>query len=206
MRFRLLGQVEIEVADGSLLSFRRRERCLLAVLLLDPNRVVPVDRLAELLWDGDPPDRAKRAIHSHVSRIRAVLATTGNQPGVALATVGNGYLIDVDPESVDAHRFRTLLAQASQTTDLTDRVNRLRAALDLWRGTALDNAASDWLRHRLCADLEEQRLAATEDLVSASLALRRERDVLPELARLASAHPGRENLIALHLRDRKSVV
>jgi DNA-binding SARP family transcriptional activator/tetratricopeptide (TPR) repeat protein len=200
VRFRLLGPVEVEVAGETLWLPRRRERCLLGVLLLEPNRVIPRDRLAELLWDGDPPERARRTIQSHISRLRALLATAGAQHDTELATVGDGYRMSVDPQTVDAHRFRALVEQAAETTDPDKRIDQLRAALDLWRGPPLDNAASSWLRDRLCADLEERRLTATEDLVSAGLAVRDARDVLPELARLAGAHPGRESLVELHMR------
>jgi DNA-binding SARP family transcriptional activator/tetratricopeptide (TPR) repeat protein len=201
VQFRLLGPVEIE-AGGELRPLpRRRERCLLAVLLLEANRVVPVSQLAELLWDGDPPDRARRMIYGQVSRLRAALATSTGREDVALATVGDGYRIEVDPYAVDAHRFRMLLEDAAACSgDLADRVDRIRAALDLWRGPALGNAASPWLRARVCADLAEQRLAAIEDMLSASLALRREREILPELARIAAEHPDRESLVALHMR------
>src|SRR5690606_32517685 len=77
---------------------------------------------------------------------------------------------------------------------------RIRAALSLWRGQPLENAASNWLRERACGDLIERRLAAVEDLMSAYLALRREREVLPELTRAAEEHPERESLVGLHMR------
>jgi DNA-binding SARP family transcriptional activator/tetratricopeptide (TPR) repeat protein len=200
VQFRVLGPVEIEV-DGELLVLpRRRERCLLAVLLLDLDRVVSANRLAHLLWDGHPPEQARRTVQSHVSRIRALLAAGAAGRGVTLASVGAGYRLTVDPSAVDAHRFRSMLDAAAPIVDPAARVARRRAALDLWRGPALDNAASGWLRDRLCADLEERRLAATEDLMADSLALRREREVLPELAHLSRLHPDRERLVELHMR------
>jgi hypothetical protein len=74
VQFRILGPVEIET-DGGVVSLpRRRERCLLGVLLLEANRVVSVDRLAELLWDDEPPKRVRGAVQGHVSRLRAALA------------------------------------------------------------------------------------------------------------------------------------
>jgi DNA-binding SARP family transcriptional activator len=200
VQFRLLGQVEVEAAGRVVPLPRRRVRALLAVLLLNLNRVVSMDWLAELLWDGDPPERVRRTLYGHVSRLRAALAATGDVNRGVVATIGDSYRIEVDPQAVDAHRFQALLVQAAETADPVLRIDRLRTALDLWRGPALGNAASDWLRHRLCAGLEERRLTAIEDLVAASLALRREREVLPDLAQAAHAHPGRETLIALQIR------
>jgi DNA-binding SARP family transcriptional activator len=200
VRFRLLGPVEIDVAGEVLSLPRRRDRCLLGVLLLSPNRVVPVDRIAELLWDGEPPENARRVIHGAVSRIRARLRTDGQTDRAEVVRVDDGYRLVVDPQAVDAYRFQALLREARGITDAADLVRPLRAALDLWRGPALADAAGDWTRDRLCAELTEQHLTATEDFLAASLALGRARDVLPELARLAGAHPGRESVIALQMR------
>jgi len=198
VQFRLLGRVEIE-ANGELVSLpRRRTRCLLAILLLEVNRIVPVDRLARLLWEDNPPPGARSDIQGHISRLRGLLAT-GRTGAPKLDFAGDGYQLSMEPHAVDVHRFRDLLRRAAATTDLADRVEQLRAGLALWRGQALSNAASDWLRERLCADLEEQRLTAVEDLISACLALGQAREILPMVAMTAAAHPGRESLVALHM-------
>jgi tetratricopeptide (TPR) repeat protein/DNA-binding SARP family transcriptional activator len=201
MRFRVLGPVEVDV-DGRVLILRRRQtRCLLGVLLLDLNRRVATDRLAEQLWDGEPPGQARRIIQDHVWRIRTALAEAGAADQTCeLVTVGDGYQLNAAPESVDAHRFRTLVDSAATIPDPAQRADQLRRALDLWRGPVLDQAASDWLRQRFCTELEERRLAAWEDLASDSLAVRREPAVLPELARMAVAYPGRERLVELYMR------
>lgn len=200
MQFRILGPVEIEVNGNVIAPSRRQERCLLGVLLLEANRVVSVDRLAELLWDGEQPKRVRGAVQGYVSRVRAVLSRTTGDHGVELVYSGGGYKLVVAPEFVDAHRFRTLLAGATRVNDLAERAAQLRAALALWRGRALADAVSGWARDGLCSQLEEQRLVATEEYVLASLSLGQEREVLPELARMVSDNPGREKLIELHMR------
>ncbi|WP_166354869.1 AfsR/SARP family transcriptional regulator [Phytoactinopolyspora limicola] len=198
--FRILGPVEIEAPDGTLILPRRRERCLLAVLLWELNRVVPASRLAELLWDGEPPTSARQTLRSHVSRVRASLSSLPlDESSVELVSVGGGYRMAAEPDLVDAHRFRMLVDRALALDHPFERVNRLRSALDLWRGPAVDNAASDWLRDRLFTDLEEQRLRAIERLTTDGLTMGCE-NVLPELARTVSTYPGHEHLAGLLMR------
>jgi DNA-binding SARP family transcriptional activator len=173
----------------------------LAILLLEQGRAVSAARLADVLWEGAPPDRARRTIHSHVARLRAELAHgDARSHGIDLTTTGGGYRIVLDdPGVVDVHRFRQLRSKASNSVDRSVAVAYLRAALDLWRGSALQGTASDWQREQLCADLEELRLTALEDFLAGSLELRREREVQPELAAAATAHPGRERLAELSM-------
>ncbi len=202
VRFRVLGPVEVHTDDGRVLTLRRRqERCLLAILSLEAGRAVPTDRLCALLWPDGTPQRPLEALRSHVARLRALLGEAGAaEPGVTLASRQRGYLLDVDPDAVDVHRFRRLLDAAARTTDLAERDKLLREALAEWHGPPLDRAATDEVRQRLCADLDELHLRATEESLATGIALGRHRDLLPELARAATAQPVRERFVELHMR------
>jgi DNA-binding SARP family transcriptional activator/tetratricopeptide (TPR) repeat protein len=201
VRFRILGPVVIEAVDGrSVTPARRRERCLLAILLLEAGRVVPVTRLVDLLWDGSATDRARRAMHSHVARVRSVLADCGAaEAGVSLVSGHGGYLLKADADSIDAHRFRSAVGIAARTADPRQRDRILQEALALWRGPLMDNAATDRLRDHVGAELEELRMQAVEESVAVGLELGRYRDLTPELIRLTAAHPGRQRLIELKM-------
>jgi DNA-binding SARP family transcriptional activator/tetratricopeptide (TPR) repeat protein len=198
VQFRVLGPVEIVSGGQPLPLARRQERCLLAILLLAAGRVVSAERLCALLWDDNPPESARRILRIHVTRIRAVLARAG-APTDILEWDRDGYLIRVDPETVDAHRFRRLLDQARTRTNPADRHRTLREALSLWRGPALQDAASDRLRERICVDLDELHLHAIEESLAARLQLGHERDLVPELTRLSDEHPLRERLVELRM-------
>ena len=139
-------------------------------------------------------------MQGHVSRLRAAFADAGVIDAARLHFAGDGYQLVVDPELVDAHQFRTRCASASEIDDPVERMAQLRVALDLWRGPALADAVDGWARERLCAELEEQRLAAFEEYAAIGLDLQREREILPELARMSNAHPGRESLVGLYMR------
>ena len=199
MQFRVLGPVEVQAGSGQVVTAPRRlERSLLAILLLEAGRTVLMDRLVELLWEDEPPANPRRVVHTYVARLRAVLAGAGAaQDGVALVSDRGGYVLRLDPALVDAHRFRALVARAAQSDDLDERGQLLTDALTLWRGPALENAATDRLRQRMCADLEELRLHAVEESVATGLGLGREQDLLPELTKLVAEYPGRQRLVEL---------
>src|SRR2546423_6643423 len=177
----MLGPVEVESGDGRVLVLgRRQERCLLGILLLGAGRVVSTDRLCQLLWEDNPPEQPRRAVQAHVPRIRAALAA---EPGVELVSKGDGYLLRVPADAVDAVRFRALVGAAGTADDLAERDRLLREALGLWRGVALQDAAGDRLRQRLCGELDELRLHAVEESLAAGLALGRHHELIAELAR-----------------------
>lgn len=202
MRFRVLGPVEVEADDGRVLTLpRRQERCLLALLLLQVGQVLPVERLCGLLWPDSMPRQPHRELRTHVARIRSMLLDAGEAGRrVALVSRQRGYVLEAGPDTVDVHRFRRLVDSAGRVTDLAERQQLLRAALAEWRGPALQHAVSDQLRLRLCAELDELRLRATEDLFATGIDLGRHRELLPELARLAASQPVREGLVELHMR------
>ncbi|WP_336216255.1 AfsR/SARP family transcriptional regulator [Nonomuraea sp. LPB2021202275-12-8] len=198
MEFRLLGAVEIHSARGEVFRLQRRqERLALAVLLLEPQRVVTAERLIELLWDQAPPSTARATLQTLMSRIRSALrSATGGEPGepVRLLALGGGYRLQVQPESVDLHRFGVLIDEARAIKDPNLRAARLAEALTLWQGPALADAATGAMRERLCGSLEEARFAAITDRIDAELAAGRHGELVGELSRLIGEHPLRERL------------
>jgi DNA-binding SARP family transcriptional activator/tetratricopeptide (TPR) repeat protein len=195
VQFRILGPVEADIGGASALAgLRRRERCLLGLLLLEAGRVVPTARLFDLLWDGAPPAAARSLLQTHVSHLRRRLPRPG---GATLVTRGDGYLLDVDSTVVDAYRFRSMVGRARDLPDPTGRVDLLSDALALWRGPALADAATEPLRRRVCAGLTELRLTAIEDRAAAAMALGRHREVVDELHDVLAEHPLRERVAAL---------
>jgi DNA-binding SARP family transcriptional activator len=197
--FRLLGPVEV-VFDGRRAELRRRrERGLLAVLLLEAGRPIPVERLIELLFGDSPSPTARSALRVHVSRLRRSLAdAAGPCERVPLVSHRAGYAIQVDPDRVDVHRFTGLLARARHLPEPTDRARLLREALALWRGSAGADLPCE-LRQRVCGWLEEARLAALELRVEADLAASQHEPLAIELAELTARYPTRERLVAARM-------
>ncbi|WP_436499956.1 AfsR/SARP family transcriptional regulator [Actinokineospora sp. HUAS TT18] len=192
MEVRLLGPFEVIAGEQPVVIGRRRERCLLAVLALEHGRVVPVERLVELLWDDEPPPAAVSALRTHVSRLRAAVPSD-------LASIESraaGYTLRIEPNRVDSHRFHQLVAEGQAATEPAARAAAFGAALELWRGPALAGLADDPAIGRLCHGLAEARLGALDHRIEADLALGRHRDLVPELVDLTAAHPERERFTA----------
>jgi DNA-binding SARP family transcriptional activator/tetratricopeptide (TPR) repeat protein len=195
MDFRLLGPFQAE-HDGRRVDLgRRRERCLLGLLLLEDGRTVPADRLLDLLWDDEPPDTGLRQLRTHISRLRTRLRPYGGD--VRIRTYGGGYAVEVDPERVDVHRFRRLVERATGIDDPAARSALLRPALALWQGPLMADVMTDRLRQRVAGRLEESRLSAWEQLAEADLHAGRAGAVAAELAELTARHPLHERLAAL---------
>ncbi|MGY0230458.1 AfsR/SARP family transcriptional regulator [Longispora urticae] len=199
MEFRVLGTVEV-VVDGAPveLAGRRRERCLLGVLVLNLGATVPFGRLTDLLWGEHPPARPRAALQVLASRLRSGLAAAGaERHGVRLVTRAGGYVLEGDPERVDAHRFRRLCDRARTVPDPAGRLALLREALALWQGPPLADAATEQVRREVLPGWEELRLAATEGRLDCQLSLGGDEDVVDELRALVVEYPHRERLVEL---------
>ncbi len=156
----VLGPV-LAVRDGHELRLGGpKPRAVLALLLVDAGRVVPVEYLAEVLWRGAPPPGAAKTLRSYVSRLRSLL-----EPEAALVTRGGGYAIRVDPDRVDAARFERLVGAGRDALgrgEAAAAAGRFGEALALWRGRALADVADVEPLALEAARLEELRLVAVE--------------------------------------------
>jgi DNA-binding SARP family transcriptional activator len=194
MEFRILGPLEVEEGGRPIALGGLKQRMLLALLLLTPNRPVSVDRLLAALWGGDPPGAAPNALQYHVSQLRKALAD-----GAPIVTRGSGYLIQVDPEQLDLLRFERLVAEAESVDP--DRASHLLAeALGLWHGEPLSDLADDVLSQAEAQRLGAARLVALERRIDADLALGRHSQLVPELEALVRTHPLHEGLVGALMR------
>ncbi|WP_367134889.1 BTAD domain-containing putative transcriptional regulator [Saccharothrix sp. HUAS TT1] len=178
LRFNVLGPLEAWHGEAPVPIPAGRARVLLATLLLRANQPVPVDVLVDRLWEGGAPnpDRVKATLQMVVRRLRQALGHAN-----VVRTTTNGYVAEVDPRSLDLHRFRELAAAGEHA-----------AALALWRGAPLSDVRSDRLHQEEVEPLLEERLVVLERRIEADLAAGRSGDLVPELRALTRAHPLRE--------------
>jgi len=191
VEFRILGPLEVVEQGRSLPLGGARQRTLLALLLTRANEVVSADRLIDELWGAHPPKTAANALQYHVSQLRKALA-----PHDPIATQGPGYVISAGLEELDLLRFEALVEEARRVAPELA-AQRLRAALDLWRGPALADLADGSFAQSEIPRLEELRLEALELRFEADLALGRYAELVAEVQLLVRQHPLRERLRAL---------
>ena len=174
-----------------------KQRGLLALLLLDRNRVVPRDRLVDSLWSDTPPASAANSVQVYVSKLRKLLDEGDPSGESALETEPPGYLLRVPAGKLDADEFERLLAEgrAALAAGSPDEAETLLArALELWRGPALADLASEPFAQAEIARLEGLRLQALEARFEAMIALGRQADAVGELQALVGLHPLDERL------------
>jgi DNA-binding SARP family transcriptional activator len=206
LEFRVLGPLEVRRDGAALPLGGAKVRALLAVLLVDAGRVVSTDSLIDALWPSRPPTDARHALEATVTRLRRTLGRD-----TPIRNRAPGYLLDVDPQTVDAVRFRQLLDEALDVAEGDPRRAGRRAedALALWRGEPYADLAFEAFADAEIADLLELRLQAEELRVDAGLAEGRAAELVGEIFALVAAEPTREKrreqlMLALYAAGRQA--
>src|SRR5262245_51745734 len=172
MELRVLGPLEITVNGDRLRLVESREQKILAMLLLEAGRMVPLARLVAAVWDDDPPPSAAKLVRNSVSALRRRLAD-GGAVGQLIVTDPAGYALDVPRERIDLGAFEDRVAQGRQlasTGQLEAAVTCLRQALALWRGDPLAGVTGTIIE-AAATRLAEQRLTVQEQCLAHELSL-----------------------------------
>ena len=177
---RRLGPLEVLVDETTVVVAGSRARSLLAVLALTPGQPVGFDTLVERLWGDDPPVHPRPSLHTAVRRLRQLLGAD------AIRTTEHGYVLDVEPDRVDAVEF-------SRLVDVGER-HELVAALALWRGEPFDLGFCEWLERYEKPRLTESWLTARERLADLDLPTGQPGMAISDLQDLVRRHPLRESL------------
>ncbi|MFJ1541981.1 AfsR/SARP family transcriptional regulator [Micromonospora chalcea] len=192
VEFRVLGDLDVRVDGRTVRIGHARQQCVLAALLVEPNRVVATGQLISRVWGDEVPDGAAATLRGYLSRLRHALAGADE---VRIVRRHPGYLLAVDPDRVDLHRFRALTEQARRTGDDATAIGCLERALGLWRGDAFDGLTTPWLA-AYRQTLDRQRLAAALDRNDIALRRGAHARLLPDLLDLSGRHPWDERLAA----------
>lgn len=202
VHFGVLGPLEARRCDGLVELGPPKQKAVLAALLISANQVVSLDRLTEMLWGADVPARAHGSIQAYIHNLRKVL-----EPGrpvrsqaQVLVTQPPGYVLQVEPDALDASKFEMLSAQGHRLLAQAHPAaakGHLTEALALWRGPALAEFAFEQFAQPEAARLEQVRATVHEDLLEAELALGNHAAVIGDVTVAVGEHPLRERLWSL---------
>lgn len=192
--FRILGPLEVRLDGEPVRVGGPRQRALLAMLLLSANQVVSRDRLTDELLSDAPAASADHQLRVQVSRLRRALGAPER-----LLTRAPGYVLQVEPDELDLHRFERLLAEGDSALSAQNfevALGALRQAEALWRGRPMADLEFEPFARVEVERLAELRLAAMEKRIEAELSLGRHAMLIPELEAHVAEHPMRERLRA----------
>lgn len=189
MQYRVLGPLEAWDGERAIPLGGRKQRLVLAILLLRANQVIGTENLIDDIWGDDPPKAARITLQSYVSNLRKAL-------GGCLERQSGGYVLRVAHEELDAERFEALVAEARGFLSADPDVGAVKfeEALALWRGPALADLADHPSLRGQIARLEDLRISALEQLTAAELSLGRDAAAIGRLEIATDQHPLRERL------------
>jgi SARP family transcriptional regulator, regulator of embCAB operon len=212
LAFGLLGPLEMSV-DGALVPLGTpKQRAVLAMLVINRNTPVGVEKLITALWEEWPPSGARASIHSYVSNLRKLLSGVGIDPRVVLAAAPPGYRLSIPDSTCDLGRFiaeKTAGVHAAAAGHFKLASQHLSAALAEWRGPVLDDLRDFQFVGAYATSLVEDKILAHTAKAEAEIACGRASAVITELETLTVEHPYREPLwtqliAAYYLTDRQS--
>jgi DNA-binding SARP family transcriptional activator len=176
MEFGVLGPLEVRDGPRSVDLGGLKQRAVLAVLLVNANRVVSLDRMIDELWGDEPPSRATGSLQAYISNLRRALepSRAPRAQATVLVSQAPGYVLRLRLEQLDAARFEELAGRGRRLLDdgLPDEARPLfDEALRMWRGAPLAEFAFEPFAQAEIARLVELRAALDEDRVDVELAL-----------------------------------
>ncbi|MFE9655100.1 BTAD domain-containing putative transcriptional regulator [Micromonospora sp. NPDC006431] len=202
MRFRLLGPLTVGSGEDPLTIRGNRLRAVLALLLLNSGKVVPMGHIIKAVWGEAPPRTVRTQVQAQISALRAMFQNSGV---VKIHTHPAGYSLHAQPGEIDVLVFDQLVQRGralSAGRQFDSAVALFREALKLYHGPPLCNVDAPFAR-LAGVQLQEQRLDVLGDLFGLELRLGRHREIISTLTELVAEHPLRETfwrhlVVALH--------
>jgi SARP family transcriptional regulator, regulator of embCAB operon len=200
VEFSLLGGLEVHSVDGRGRPTAPKQRQVLAMLLLNPNRVTYVDSLISELWGDRPPESMSGTLQTYVYQLRRLLGRSADPDvlsgAVAIETRPQGYLLHVPAGAVDVQVVELAVERARALLDddrAPDAARLLEDALGRWRGPVLADVDRGEVLAGHVARLDEVRQCAVELSIEAGMRAGRHRELIGDLKRLVHTHPFHEN-------------
>lgn len=162
----VFGATTVDPGDGRIVTDLggAKPRQILEILALASGAPVSKERLADLLWEREPPRSYLATLESYVCLLRRQIGSPGRISVVR--TMAKGYALDTTRVRVDLARVRSMLATAHSTADPALAVGITEEALTLARHELLASEHNaDWaIRERdvFARELVEACVRASE--------------------------------------------
>jgi DNA-binding SARP family transcriptional activator len=194
-RFSILGGLDVIHDDKSCTPSPPKVRQLLA-LLLRSSQLVHIDTVMDELWGDNPPRSATTTMQTYIYQLRKLIVREGltgseHHPEL-LATRVQGYVLQIDPDQLDANTFQQEFRLGRSHYDkgnYVDAEQHLSQALSLWRGPALMDVACGRILEAYATHLNELRTTALELRIQSDFNMGRHRELIGELRSLISENP-----------------
>jgi len=199
LRFGVLGPLQMSANGTDLPLGAAKQRAVLAMLLINRNRIVPADTLIDAVWQQRPPPEARGSLHAHISRLRRLVSEAGLDPAAVVVGIQPGYRLNVPDEACDLGRFaieQKAGIQAAAAGRFEEASRHLSAALAEWRGPVLEDLRDFQFIDAFAAALAEDKLVALTVRAETEIACGRTHSIISELEALVVLHPYREPLWA----------
>ncbi|WP_282206298.1 BTAD domain-containing putative transcriptional regulator [Kitasatospora fiedleri] len=191
-------------------------RRLLGLLALTHPGAATRQEITDTLWPSGPPDSQQSLLHTHIGRLRRLLAPnapdSSDSPGSSddpdrpdrpdrpgIVRTPTGYRLDLPRHRTDLGRFDDLLARTTSLRNAPDpdTAHRdLTRALRWWRGPVLADADPALRRHPAAVAANERRIRAALLHADTALLLHRADQAVHPLRELAHLEPLHEGLHA----------
>jgi SARP family transcriptional regulator, regulator of embCAB operon len=206
VEFGVLGPLQVSVAGSALALGGRKERAVLAMLVINRNRAVSADSLITAVWGEDAPPGARASLQTYVSSLRRLVGTD------VLVNAAPGYKLVVADNDCDIGRFATEMAagmQEAASGRFGPASEHLAVALGEWRGPVLEDLRDFDFVDAYATAVVEDKIAAHTARAEVEIARGRAASVIGELEVLVAEHRYREPLwaqlmTAYYLADRQS--
>ncbi|WP_416970850.1 BTAD domain-containing putative transcriptional regulator [Streptomyces sp. 4F14] len=202
--FRVLGPLRLTGPQGVIRLPAGRERVVASQLILNTNKVLSVERLADAVWNYDAPSTARTQIQICISRLRRAFDAAGLYGRIV--TSPPGYQLVAEQDEVDLMVFEREVSEALRvirrraTPDTTaEGVALARRALGLFTGEPLADVGSEVVQS-VARQLAQRRLHVLEVCLDAQLDLGQAADIVDEIAALVAEHPLHGRLRALNMK------
>jgi len=193
MRIQVLGCVRAWAGAEELDLGSAGQRAVLGLLALASGEAWSRRQLVDAIWGGRPPQTAVNVLQTRVKHLRRLLepGRPRGGRGTVLRTVGDGYVLDLPSDAVDAGRFRTLIAGATaahQRDEFVRSAMLLEQAVAAWHGPPVADIP-ELTEHPRVVGLLAARRSAMARYGEVMVAIGSAAEALPVLEEGVAAHP-----------------